>query len=332
MRGVRTGFLPRAAAALLAGALLTSCAARGEPVADFPSRAVDYVVPFSAGGSTDIAARAAAEALSGELGVPVNVINKPGADQIIGVSAVRAAAPDGYTLLADGAGSSSLQGLLPYLPFDWADRTFIAKFAEGPHVYVVGGDAPFQDYDAVVAAAKADPDDFTVGWIGGSSTSDYATLQFLSGNGIDAARVKRVPFRSSGEVMRAVAAGDIDFGAGGASSAFSLSTTGKLRAIALTGDTHVDKLPGVPTTAELGHPDLDMQYWVGVSGPPGMPAELTGKLADAVSSIAEDPDVVAQLAAVGLVPAVLTGDELRTDIHDEMDRFASLSQRIGVAG
>jgi tripartite-type tricarboxylate transporter receptor subunit TctC len=330
--GMRTGLLPRAAAVLLAGALLASCAAREEPVDSYPSRAIDYVVPFSAGGSTDIAARAGAEALSDELGVPVNVINKPGADQIIGVGSVRSAAPDGYTLLADGAGSSSIQGLLPYLPYDWADRTFVAKFAEGPHVYVVGGDSPLRDFDAVVAAAKADPDDFTVGWIGGSSTSDYATLQFLAGNGIDAARVRRVPFRSSGEVMRAVAAGDIDFGAGGASSAFSLSTTGKLRAIALTGDTHVDKLPGVPTTVELGHPDLDMQYWVGVSGPPGMSAALTGKLADAVGTIAEDPDVVRQLAAVGLSPAVRTGDALRAEIHDETTRFTALSERIGVAG
>ena len=332
MSGMRTGLLSRAAAVLLAGALLASCAAQAESVESYPSRAIDYVVPFAAGGSTDIAARAAAEALSDELGVPVNVINKPGADQIIGTTAVRSAAPDGYTLLADGAGSSSIQGLLPYLSFDWADRSFIAKFAEGPHAYVVGGDAPFQDYDAVVATAKADPDDFTVGWIGGSSTSDYATLQFLAGSGIDAARVKRVPFRSSGEVMRAVAAGDIDFGAGGASSAFSLSQTGKLRAIAVTGDTHVEKLPAVPTTAELGHPDLDMQYWVGVSGPPGISAELTGKLAEAVGAITENPDVVRQLAAVGLSPAVLTGDELRTEIHHEMDRFASLSERIGVAG
>ncbi|OZM79422.1 tripartite tricarboxylate transporter substrate binding protein [Pseudonocardia sp. MH-G8] len=329
---MRTGLLPRAVAVLLTGMLLASCAAQDEPIGSYPSRSIDYVVPFSAGGSTDIAARAAAEALSDELGVPVNVINKPGADQIIGVSSVRSAAPDGYTLLADGAGSSSIQGLLPYLPYDWSDRTFVAKFAQGPHVYVVGGDAPFQDYDAVVAVAKADPDHFTVGWIGGSSTSDYATLQFLAGNGIDAARVKRVPFRSSGEVMRAVAAGDIDFGAGGASSAFSLHTTGKLTAIALTGDTHVDKLPGVPTTVELGHPDLDMQYWVGVSGPPGIPAGLTGKLADAVGAIAEDPDVAAQLAAVGLSPTVRTGDALRAEIHDETNRFTALSERIGVAG
>ncbi|MBK1783244.1 tripartite tricarboxylate transporter substrate binding protein [Prauserella cavernicola] len=322
----------RAAAALCAAALLTSCAADAETAGTYPSRSIDYVVPFAAGGSTDIAARAGAEALSDELGVPVNVVNQPGADQIIGVSTVRTSEADGYTLLADGAGSSSIQGLLPYVPYDWTDRTFVAKFAEGPHVYVVGGDSPYQDFDAVVEAARSDPENFTVGWIGGSSTSDFATLQFLAGNDIDAAKVKRVPFRSSGEVMRAVAAGDIDFGAGGASSAFSLAGTGKLRPIALTGTQPIDKLEGVPSTAELGHPELDMQYWVGVSAPPGLPRDLTGKLADAVATIAEDDAVVDQLSAVGLAPAVLTGEELRTDINREKDRFATLSEQIGVAG
>ncbi|MFC4561686.1 tripartite tricarboxylate transporter substrate binding protein [Nocardiopsis mangrovi] len=332
MSAVRAGALLGAGAALCAAVLLASCSAPAETAQSYPSRPIDYVVPFAAGGSTDIAARAAAEALSDELGTPVNVINKPGADQIIGVSSVRSAEADGYTLLADGAGSSSIQGSLPYVPYDWDDREFVARFAEGPHVYVVGGDAPYRDFAGVVAAAKADPENFTVGWIGGSSTSDYATLQFLAANGIDAARVQRVPFRSSGEVMRAVASGDIAFGVGGASSAFSLSESGELRPIALTGDQPVGALAGVPTTAELGHPELDMQYWVGVSAPPGLPAGLSTRLADAVTAIAEDRAVADRLDAVGLSPAVLTGEDLRAEIHSEKDRFASLSEQIGVAG
>ena len=132
--------------------------------------------------------------------------------------------------------------------------------------------------------------------------------------------------------MRAGAAGDIDFGAGGASSAFSLAGTGKLRAIAVTGDTPVDELPDTPTTASLGHPELDMRYWVGVSGPPGLPRDITGKLADAVAAIAERDDVVARLRAVGLEPAVLTGEDLRTAIRREKDRFTTLSDQVGVAG
>ncbi|MCT2584481.1 Bug family tripartite tricarboxylate transporter substrate binding protein [Actinophytocola gossypii] len=322
----------RAAFALVACLTLGACSGTAESAADYPSRAIDYVVPFAAGGSTDIAARAAADALSGELDVPVNVINKPGADQIIGTDSVRTADPDGYTLLADGAGSSSIQGLLPYVPYPWDDRTFVARFAQGPHVYVVGGDSPYRDFDAVVAAAREDPERFTVGWIGGSSTSDFATLQFLASSGIDAGKVRRVPFRSSGEVMRAVAAGDIDFGAGGASSAFSLAGTGKLRAVAVTGDTPVDELPDTPTTTSLGHPELDMRYWVGVSAPPGLPGDITGKLADAVAAIAEQDDVVARLRAVGLEPAVLTGEDLRTAIGREKDRFTTLSDQVGVAG
>lgn len=317
---------------LLLCVLVASCGAPAETAAEYPSRPIDYVVPFAAGGATDIAARAGAEALSDELGVPVNVVNKPGADQIIGVNSVLVAEPDGYTLLADGAGSSSIQGLLPYVPYAWEDRTFVARFAAGPHVYVVGGDSPDKDFDAVVAAAKRDPDDFTVGWIGGSSTSDFATLQFLAESGIEAGRVKRVPFRSSGEVMRAVAAGDIDFGAGGASSAFSLASTGKLRPIAVTGDEPVEKLPGVPTTAELGHPKLDMQYWVGISAPQGLPADLNRKLADAVTAIARRPDVIKKLTAVGLAPAVSTGHDLRAEIASEERRFATLSDQVGVAG
>ncbi|GAB3473898.1 tripartite tricarboxylate transporter substrate binding protein [Nocardiopsis coralliicola] len=317
-------------AAVVGAALIltTSCSEASEPPEEYPSRAVEYVVPFAPGGATDIAARAAADALSAEIGVPVNIVNQPGADQIIGVDNVRRADPDGYTLLADGAGSSSIQGLLPYVPYDWKDRTFIARIASGPHAYVVGGNSEYQDLGDALDAAREVPENFTVGWIGGSSTSDFATVQLLTAHDIDVTKVRRVPFESSGDVMRAVAAGDIDFGAGGASSTFTLQESGELRAVAVTGDERMEELPDAPTTAELDLPEVDMPYWVGVSGPAGMDDNLANVIADLVTVLAEQDAFAGQLESVGMEPDVVTGKELRDAVAEESDEFSGLYDEI----
>jgi tripartite-type tricarboxylate transporter receptor subunit TctC len=308
----------------------TACApSSADGAARYPTKAIELDVPFAAGGSTDIAARAIAKGLSDELGVPVNVVNKPGANQVTAVNALRSSAPNGYTLLADGAGSSSLQSLLRNIPYDWKDRTFVGRVASGPHVYVVGGKSPFKDLKAVIDEAKRDPSGFSVGWIGGTSTSDYATLQFLSTAGIDPATVKRVPFQGSGDVMKAVAAGDIDFGVGGASSAFSLAGTGNLRVLASTGDKALSQLKETPTTSSLGLADLNMQYWVGLSAPKGLPATVVSRLENAINKISTNAQVVKQLSAIGMVPDAQSSEQTAGSVDTEAKNFAELAKKLG---
>ncbi|GAB2887973.1 tripartite tricarboxylate transporter substrate binding protein [Streptomyces mayteni] len=327
--------LLRPALAVLAATALagTACAPQDDAAAaDYPSRAIDLIVPFAAGGATDIAARAVATALSDDLGVPVNVVNQPGANQITAVNTVRSAGADGYTLLADGAGSSSLQSLLPDVPYDWQDRAFVGRAASGAHVYAVPGDSEYADLQDVVEAARANPGGFSVGWIGGTSTSDYATLQFLEAAGVDPAEVRRVPFQGSGDVMQAVAAGDIDFGAGGASATFALAGSGDLRVLASTGAEPLERLPDVPLTGDLGLSELDVQFWVGLSGPSGLPDPVADRLGEALTRIGEDPEFGETLASIGMIPDVRDGDATAQAADEEAGLFAELDARLGDAG
>ncbi len=326
--------LLRLAVAVIALAVpaASACAPQSDASSeDYPTRAIDYIVPFAAGGATDIAARAIATALSDELGVPVNVINQPGANQVTAVNTVRSAEADGYTLLADGGGSSSLQSLLPDVPYDWTDRTFVGRAVGGSHVYAVPGDSGHQDLQDVIDDARSDPGDFRVGWIGGTSTSDYATLQFLDAAGIDPADVRRVPFQGSGDVMQAVAAGDIDFGAGGASATFGLAQSGDLRVLATTGEERLEQLPDTPTATDLGMPELDIEYWVGVSGPSELSEDVVVRLSRAIRQIVDDPEVAEQVAAIGMYADSRSPAATTRAAEEEAAIFDGLADRLGGA-
>ncbi|WP_165547196.1 tripartite tricarboxylate transporter substrate binding protein [Kribbella sindirgiensis] len=290
----------------------------------FPDKPIELVVPFSPGGATDLTARVMADALSKELGVPVNVVNKPGAEQITGVDYVRKARPDGTTLLADGAASSSIQSLSANLPFAWDDRTFIGRLTSGPHVYTVAAKSPYKSLDELIAGLKQGSKKFRTSWSGGATTTDLAMLGLLKEAGVKLSDLSGVPFKSSGDIMQAVAAGNLDFGVGGASSAFAFASSGDVRVLAQTGTEPITQLPDVPTTKELGHADLDLTYWVGLSGPPGLPDATRQRLQDALTKCAQDPGVVKKLENAGVSVSPLMGDEFKKYVTSEVGSFTEL--------
>ncbi len=325
---IRHCFLLLALACVAAAA----CAPAATSQSDYPQRPIELVVPFEAGGSTDIAARMLSESMADQLEVPVNVVNKPGADQISGVEYVRSAAPDGYTLLADGAGSSSLQALVPELPYAWKDRTFATRVLVGPHAYGVGSQSSADSLQAVVDQARANPAAFSIAWLGGVSTSDYALLQLLVDGGVDVSQIKRVPFESSGDAMTAAAAGDVDLAAGGASSTFALADSGDLRVLAVTGDKPVAQLPDVPTTQELGMPELDILYWVGISGPPDLPQAVTDRINTSIRTLVDSPDFQKNVHGIAMRPALLPGAGLERFVTQEAQTFKELAGQLRNAG
>ena len=297
----------------------------------YPTRAIEYVVPLAAGGGTDVAARVVAKALSKELDVPVNVTNKPGGNQIPGVLSVLTAAPNGYTLLAEGSSGSSLHTLVKDLPYKIEDRTFVARIMTAPHAYIVNGKSPWNSLQDVTEAAKRDPGSFTWTWLGGNTTTDFSLLQLFSIAGIDISKTKRVPFQGSGPGVQAVAGGHVLFGSGGASAMFSLYRSGHIKVLAVTGNTRLTMLPDIPCTAELGLASADMMWWLGISGPKGLPKHVVDRLAAAAKKIAEDPQVVKELEAVGAYPSYLSPDEVRTYVLKEADMFKSLAVKVGIA-
>lgn len=319
----------RAAIALIAaGALALSACAADLPggsaeESDYPTRAIDLVLPFGAGGATDLAARAMAEALSTELGQPFNATNQTGAQQVTAVSNVVGSAGDGYTLLADGGGSSTVQSLLPDLPYAWDDRTFIARVASGAHAYAVGAGSGITTIEQLEEKATADPSNFRVAWLSGTSTSDFATLQLLQAIGVDPAEVIRVPFSGSGDAMQAAAAGDVDLASGGTSAIASLYSSGDLVPLALTGAD--PNYPDLPLTADLGYPELDMTYWVGLSGPTNLDDSVVDTLAGTLEQLGEEGALDDSFRTLGMTVDIVTGDELDTRVHEEAETFAELN-------
>jgi tripartite-type tricarboxylate transporter receptor subunit TctC len=295
----------------------------------YPTKTIEYVVPFPAGGGTDVVARVIAKALSKELGVSVIVTNKPGGNQIPGIMSVLSSFSDGYTLLADGCGTSSLQTLIKDLPYKMEERTFIARIMMSPHAYIVNGKSPWNSLQDVIGAVKQDPGSFTWTWHGGKTTTDFSLLQFFDLAGIDISKTKRVPFQGTGPSSQAVAGGHVLFGSGGASAMFSLASSGNLKVLAVTGSERLSKLPGVPSCKEIGMASLNVAFWVGISGPKGLPQPIVDKLVRVSKKITEDPQVIKDLDAVGAYPSYVAADKLSQEVVKEAEVFRALASKAG---
>jgi len=276
-----------------------------------------------------VAARVIAKALSKELGVPVNVTNKPGGNQIPGVLSVMSSPPHGYILLADGSGSSSLQMLIKDLPYKVTDRTFVTRIMISPHAYIVHGKSPWNSLRDVMEAAKKDPGAFTWTWHGGNTTTDFSLLQFFDVAGIDITKTKRVPFQGTGPSSQAVAGGHVLFGSGGASAMFSLFRSGNIKILAVTGDKRLPKLPEVSSCKEMGFPSLDVMFWVGISGPKDMPKTVVEKLVAVSRKIVEDGGVIKELEMVGAYPSLMGPEELSNQVAREAEAFKALARKAG---
>lgn len=303
---------------------LTACGSAGNE--EYPSKAIDLTIPFGPGGATDLAARAMAEALSNEFDQPVNPTNREGANQITAVTYVSHAKPDGYTLLADGGGSSTLQSLLTDLPYKWDDRTFIARVASGGHAYAVGASSGITNMDELVDKINEDPAKFSVAWMGGSSTSDFATLQLLNAIDVDPNDVKFVPFSGTGDAMQAAAAGDVDLASGGSSAIAALYSSGDLVPLALTAPD--PNFPELPLTKDEGYEELNMRYWVGLSGPANMPDEVVDKLTSTLKSLEDNAAMTKTFDTLGMTVEIVTGDDLAAYIKDEAAKFAQLNDLV----
>ncbi len=313
-RGGQISIIAGAAILFLAAGLLTPAAA-GAAAKEYPNKPINLIVPWSAGGSTDLSARTMAPALSKILGVPVTVINKPGGSGIIGTLEVMKSAPDGYTLLADCGGTSSIQyAWADKLPYKVEERTYIARGAKTPQGLLVPGASPWKNMDDLVKAIGTNPAAFRWSLIGGTGVPDVITAQFraaLTAKGLDLSKTKSITYKGTGEVLIAIGGNHVDIGFGGVGAAGPLRDAGKTRALAVVESRRYKGWPDVPSTAELGFPSVDLVFWVGLSGPPGLPASIIKTLTDAVNSAVASPELSAQFDTIGFVPGFQPPEEYK---------------------
>ncbi len=290
----------------------------------YPTKAIEFVVAFTPGGGADAVARIIAKHISGPLGVPVNVTNKPGGNQIPAVLSVLKSRPDGYTLLSELNTTSSLQAVVKDLPYKLENRTYGPMMVEGPMVLVVNGKSPWNSLKDVIEAARKDPASFTWGRLGGTATADLTIMKLLLAGNVDIARTKPVAFPGAGPSVTAVGGGHIMLGCDGAASVIPLRTAGHVKALGVTGGKRLPSLPDVPTTTEQGLGSVDVITWFGISGPPALPKGVLERLDAAAKKVAEDPAFAKDLEGAGRYPRYLTPEQTRAFVLKEAEGYKAL--------
>lgn len=295
---------------------------------DWPNKPITIIVPWPAGAGTDLTARTLAPKMSKILDVPISVVNKSGGGGIIGTLEAVKSPPDGYTLFVDIGGTSSIQyAWSENLPYKVEERTYIARAVIQPEVLIVPASSPWKTVEDLVNAIRTNPSSISFGLIGGTGVTDVDIAQFraaMVAKGVDVSKTRPVTYKGSAEVVIAIAGGHISYSVAGISTSDPLIRAGKIRALAVSSAERYKGWPDVPTMAEVGFPSVDMVFWAGLSGPPGLPANIVKILDNAVRESLSDPDVVAKLAKMGLFPFYQSGDAFRKFVLDEGEAIKAL--------
>lgn len=307
--------------ALLAAALLVTASAFAQ--GSFPSHQVTLVVPFAPGGGTDTGARLIAQKLSQKWGQPVIVENKGGAAGMIGADVVAKAKPDGYTILMGNIGTQSVNpSLYKKMPYD-PDRAFapISLVAELPLMMMVNAKVPAKTVQEFVAYAKAHPGQLSYSSSGAGGSMHLAAELFKTQSGTF---ILHVPYRGGGPAVADLIAGHVELTFATVLEAIGQVRSGRVRALAVTGDTRVSALPEVPTLSEAGLPGFNSISWIGLLAPAGTPKDVVDKVSADMRAVLAADDVKQKLIELGAVPAGDTPEQFQRLIESDRKRYAQL--------
>ena len=290
----------------LIGAVLMLVATQS--FAAYPDKPIRLVVPFAAGGGTDIVARTLGAGMTTELGQQVIIDNKPGAGTIIGTDAVAKSAPDGYNIVIATFAHAVNPTLQPKLPYAHEKAfTPITLIAKGPNILVVRADSPFKTVKDVVDAARAKPGTLTYASQGNGTSAHLAGEMF---NNLAKVEMIHVPYRGAGPAITDLLGGQVDMIFGTAAAVSTFVDNGKLRAIAVTTAQPSPSHKGVPTVSATV-PGYAVESWYGLYAPAGTPADVIARLNAAAKKAVQNPDFVKKVEHEGL--AIIASDPAELD-------------------
>ena len=309
------------AAATLAIGLVLSAAAAAQ---SWPDRTVKFIVPFAAGGATDVSARVLGERLSDIWKQPVVVENRVGAGGTIGAAEAARAAPDGYTLFfPSGSVMTANQHIYRDMGYD-PNRDFIpvTKVVSSPQVLVVNAASPYKSVEELIAAARAKPATLTFGHAGIGSQTHLAGESFNAAANID---VVPVPYKGDPPALNDLLGGQLTYCVTTLSSAIPLVQAGKLRALGVTSAESVAQLPGVPPIgATLA--GFDNKGWFGIVAPAGTPREIVQKVYRDTKAVLDDERFKARVAAMGYTTIGDTPEQMAASLKVESERYAAVAK------
>lgn len=320
------------AAALLASIAVTAVCGASQPAtaADaYPSRRITLVIPYPAGGATDVLGRLLANKLSEAWKTTVVVENKSGGGGVVGNDYVAKAQPDGYTLLLAITQIIQAPSLVTKLPYDvFKDLTPVTQVALSTIVLTVPEQQPFKSVKELVDYAKANPGK-PYGSFGNATTSHlYGELLKKVAN-VD---MTHVPYRGSAPLTNDLLANTVTAGFVDLTTVSAQIKAGKLRALAVGGEQRRKAMPDVPTMGELGYPGFEIEGWLGVFAPAATPKEIVKKLSDELARIVASPEGIAGIEMLSLIPVGGTPEDFDKAARRDLDRWADVVKQTGVKG
>lgn len=310
--------IPQTAAALLLAAFATAASAQSWPAA----KPITLVVPFPAGGTTDVLARALADKLGTALGQTVIVESKPGAGATLGADFVAKSKPDGYTLLMGAIHHTIAPAVFKKVPYDLQkDFAPVTTVALVPNVLVVNASNPAKNVADLVAQAKAKPNQLNYGSNGNGTAQHLIGTQFENLNGI---QITHIPYKGSGPLTTDLIGGQVTMSFDTVTPVLPHIKAGKLKALAVTTGKRSSALPDVPTLAEAGLKGFDIGTWFGVLAPVATPKDIVARLNLEAVKIIQSPDFRKRMEEIGAEPIGNTPEQMGKQIHDDVEKFARL--------
>jgi len=296
---------------------------------DWPTKPVKFVVPFPPGGSVDPLARLLAAKLGDPLKTQVIVENRQGAGGSIGTAMVAKAPADGYTFAVVFDSHGVNQSLIANLPYDTAkDFAPVMLVGTAPYAIATQAGKPWKSFAEVVAASKAKPDSVSIGSIGNGTLGHLVLVQAQQMGGF---RITHVPFAGGGQMNQNILGGQIDMGAGSVALLSPQVKSGKMRAIATTGEKRATTMPEVPTLIEQGFPGLTAHAWWGIYAPAGTPKPIIDKFHAELVKVLAQADVRKTLAeGLGMDLIVSSPEELQKWTLEQLARWGKVVKDNGI--
>jgi len=295
----------------------------------YPAKPVRIVVPFAAGGSTDILARSIAQRLSESMRSPVIVENRPGGAAVVGADHVAKSAPDGYTLLmgtnTTHAVAPHLYSKLPYNPL--RDFVPISEVAYNPQFLDVHPSIPVRNVKALIALASARPGQLNYGTAGQGTTAHMAMELFRSMAGVD---MVHVPYKGTGPALNDLLGGHLSLMFDVVLTTLPHMKSGKIRVLGVSSSQRVDVAPEVPTIAESGLPGYEALVWFGLFVPAGTPGDIVTRLSSEVGKIVRHPKLTEAFRLQGLTPVGSSSADFTTRVRKEYELWGKVVRDAGI--
>ena len=298
----------------------------------YPSKPITFVIPFAAGGDSDLSGRNVAQVAPKYLNnQPIVAVNRVGASGVIGAMAVRTAPADGYTLLV---GRIATHAIVPALdskvPYKWNEFTMLSMIELNPYICFVKGDSPHRTAAALMGEIRANPGKLNFSTAGIGTSQNMAAQYWMTLANLTKDHAVGIHYKGGGEVTTAVLGGQVQFACNNAPTVIPHVRSGTLRALFVT-PTRLADLPDVPSAREAGFADMEkIVGWTALMGPPGLPREVIDRWVDVFGKLAKDPDWQSGNAKLGGIAAIRSPAETEKFVREQYELYEKLVGTLGI--